>query len=242
MRWFKHITTSLDDPFIFELIHKFGGDGYLVFFGTLETMSREFDINSPGICQLSFNFLRKKLQLSARKVTKTLDFCEEKGRIWYTLEGDNITLNCPKLKDLCDEWTKKQLRSKSVSTPPQELEVELEVEVDKEKDTNIGSNLDQHSISFEEFWEAYPKRNGKKIGKTITKKKFFKLKAGDLAKIIVAVYNYSDSENVRNGYAKDPERFFTNDFWKDWAEPEEKDPDPSGPESDMQKFMRRQSI
>jgi phage replication O-like protein O len=88
------------------------------------------------------------------------------------------------------------------------------------KDT-ITKDKDMYEISFEEFWGTYPKRKGKKMGKATTKEKFFKLKSSELADVIVAVYNYAESEIAKDGFAKDPERFFIKNYWEDWLEPEE---------------------
>ncbi len=134
MKWYKHISDSLDDPFIFDLVDRFGGDGYLVFFGTLEIMSREFNVGSPGTCTISRRFLTKKLQLSSQKVMKVLDFCNKKGRIMTSLNGNNITLNCPKLKDMCDDWTNRLLRSYSEVTPKKPRLEEEEEEDNKDSD------------------------------------------------------------------------------------------------------------
>jgi len=116
VKWFKHISDSLDDPFIFDLIDKFGGDGYMVFFGTLEVMSREFNVDNPGICTVSERFLTKKLQLSRQKLVKILNFCEKKERIFVKYDKGNLTLNCPKLKNIMDNWTQKVLRSNLEAT------------------------------------------------------------------------------------------------------------------------------
>ena len=40
MKWFKHISDSLDDPFIFDLMTEFKSDGYVVFFGVIEIYSK----------------------------------------------------------------------------------------------------------------------------------------------------------------------------------------------------------
>jgi len=138
MKWFKHISDSLDDPFIFDLIDQFGGDGYLVFFGTLEVMSREFDVNLPGFCRISDKFLAKKLQISVKKLSKLLNFCTKNGRIMAEFKGGYIELNCPKLVELTDEYTQrligKNVGTQSGATPPEPeqfypLEGEEEVEV-----------------------------------------------------------------------------------------------------------------
>ena len=71
MKWFKHISDSLDDPFIFDLIAEYGGDGYLVFFGILEILARECDGDFSQVSTVFLSsFLSKKLQLSARKTEK----------------------------------------------------------------------------------------------------------------------------------------------------------------------------
>jgi len=141
MKWYKHLTVSLDDPDIVSAIELFGSDGYAVFFGTLELMSREFDIHNPGIVCLPMGFLKKRLQLSAKKITKIFYFYSEKNRIFVKYFSENgldmVELNCPKLKELADEWTTKKLRSESRVKPdllpPKEVEVEEELEVEEEK-------------------------------------------------------------------------------------------------------------
>lgn len=136
MKWFKHISDSLTDPFISDLIKKFGPKGYLIFFGTLEIMAREFDVRSPGDCTVSFDYLKRMLrQYHRQSLLNVLDFFSDRGRIYYSLNGDYITLKCPKLKDLCDEYTKKQLAQKSGQSPDSvgilsPLEGEVEGEVD----------------------------------------------------------------------------------------------------------------
>ena len=76
MKWFKHISVSADDPDIDDSMTLFGSDGYVVFFRTLELMSREFDINNPGISTFSVSFYNKNLRISLKKLTKILQFIE----------------------------------------------------------------------------------------------------------------------------------------------------------------------
>ena len=134
MKWLKHFTDSLDDPFIHQLMQKYRSDGYLVYWGTLEIIAKEFDIHNPGFCQIPSSFLRKKLGVSRKKLEQILDFCGKKKKIYAEFLNDNcdeIKIYCPKLKELCDEWTKKnlkELRSKSRESPHIEEEEEEEEE------------------------------------------------------------------------------------------------------------------
>ncbi len=149
MKWFKHLSGSLKDSLIFESIEKFGPAGYLVFFGTLELMSDEFDVHNPGKNTISIKKLRQTLQLSRQKTIKVLTFFDQKAKsnlnkdvaLFATVEGDMIHLNCPRLKELTDEYTNKILAQLSGQDPdanrdklrPKEEEEEEEEERDKEE-------------------------------------------------------------------------------------------------------------
>jgi hypothetical protein len=143
MKWFKHLVDSGDDPDIDDAISVFGPDGYYVFFRTLEVMSREFDSKKPGRKTFSVNYFKKKFRISWRKVRTILTFYQEKKRIFFKLFSDGrldqIELNCPKLKELADEYTRKQIATLSGHAPdstPEKVHLELETEVDvKNNDT-----------------------------------------------------------------------------------------------------------
>ena len=171
MKWFKHISDSLDDPFIFDLVNNYGGNGYLVFFGTIEIMAREFNADSPESCKVSLKFLSQKLQLSVRFILKVLDFCSENNRIFYKLDGLLIGLNCPKLIKLCDEFTQKTLKQKS-GLSPDKIGIKSVIEEDKEEEVDKDKEEYKPPISpkkrgmmytddFNTFWKVYPKKVGK---------------------------------------------------------------------------------
>jgi hypothetical protein len=137
VKWYKHLVDSSDDPDIDDAISLFGTDGYYVFFRTLEIMSREFDYKNPGKNRFSIEFFRKKFRISWRKTVKVLSFFHQKNRIFCNISnGDKlgrIDLYCPKLKELCDEHTRKIMSKNSGVTQellrsysPQEPEPEPE--------------------------------------------------------------------------------------------------------------------
>jgi hypothetical protein len=115
VRWFKHLSGSLNDSLIFEAVEKFGGDGYLVYFGILEMLADDLDILNPGVCEFSFKKVRKNLQLSRQKTVKILKFFDQKAKknkqktvgFYVDIQKDYITVNCPKFKKYCDEYTRK---------------------------------------------------------------------------------------------------------------------------------------
>ena len=117
MKWFKHLVDSGDDPDIDDAVSLYGYAGYYVFFRTLEVMAREFDIENPGKNRFSVSFFRKKLRSNWGTTQEVLEFYQDRKRIFFSFENEKkmnmINLNCPKLKKLCDEYTKKQLVEKS---------------------------------------------------------------------------------------------------------------------------------
>jgi len=144
LKWFKHIVDSGDDPDVDDAITIFGTDGYYVFFRTLEVMSREFNVNNPGKNTFSVEFLRKKYRVSWGKVVKILSFYQEKERIFYKLFQDNhlpsIGLNCPKLQEISDEYTQKNIKKTSGQTPDtcrDKVTIEEEREEERDKDKRI---------------------------------------------------------------------------------------------------------
>ena len=150
MKWFKHLSGSLSNSIIFEAIEKFGGDGYLVFFGTLELMSDEFDIHNPGINRLSIKKMTKSFQLSRQKTLKILRHFDQKAKentkkkvsFLAGIEKEHVLINCKRLADLCDNHTGKLLRDylKSLQS---ETEVTLSQEVEDIDESAI-PKIDQH--------------------------------------------------------------------------------------------------
>jgi hypothetical protein len=88
-------------------------------------------------------------------------------------------------------------------------------------DNGIDTGTDKDTVikekKFELFWEVYPKRNGKKVGKVTTTQLFMKFSLKDIDRLIANAKNYG----LGNDYPKDPERFLKKDFWKEWDTPQE---------------------
>lgn len=145
MKWFKHLSGALNDNLIFDAVEKFGGDGYMVFFGTLEILADEFDIYNPGSCRLSIKKLTKSFQISRQKLTKILTYFDQKANeiqtkdksFFVCFQKDHVIIKCNRLAELCDEHTQKLLKKNRESIGSQSgvsRDVEAEAEADKDKD------------------------------------------------------------------------------------------------------------
>ena len=126
MKWFKHHTDSLDDPFIQALMDKFRHVGYTVYFGTIEIIGKEY---GQGLTCEKFVFeptyLRRKLRTSLTKLQQVYDFCATKGKLSVNYSEEEWEFDFPKIVEIKDNYTKdlqaagkkpskhKELRSKS---------------------------------------------------------------------------------------------------------------------------------
>jgi hypothetical protein len=131
MKWYKHISDSLDDPFIYELIEEFRGDGYMVFFGIIEIYSREFSVETDWKLTIKLTYLHKKLVISSAQIKKIL------SRIYkwnISFSGDYVTIFIPKFKELLDESTLKKLREQSKSFRNHSGGIPKSEPTDKEED------------------------------------------------------------------------------------------------------------
>lgn len=136
MKWYKHISDSLDDPFIFDLISKFGGDGYLVFFGVLEIYSREFKTELGWNLKVTRAYLRQKLQKRQDTlIINCLKHIRNSGKWNIDFIEDQVIIFIPKFTEFMDEWTARKLGSKSGVTP-KILIHDKEEDKDTDKDIN----------------------------------------------------------------------------------------------------------
>ena len=166
MKWFKHISDSLDDPFIYELMDEFGSDGYVVFFGIIEIYSREFRTENGWKLETIPSYFHKKLLISPKKIKKILS----KIHKWEVeITDEKISIFIPKFKELMDESTMKKLRESensfrnSSGTLPKSATTEEEEEDIKEKEKNIPEKVgEKYDESFLAFWNIYPNKGGSK--------------------------------------------------------------------------------
>lgn len=85
---------------------------------------------------------------------------------------------------------------------------------------------------FEKFWEHYPARQGKKVGKGQAYKMWQLLSEEDqqlccqAAKIYGEFYKRTRDPNVFVPEPRDPIRFLRHDWWRDWLTPQVDAPQP----------------
>lgn len=77
---------------------------------------------------------------------------------------------------------------------------------------------DHPAYGFERWWKNYPPRNGKKVGKEAALVKWRKLNYASKAACFRATQRYATACAAGHTIAKDPPRFLSSGYWKDWVE------------------------
>ena len=132
MKWFKHFSDSLDDPFIQELMNRFGHQGYVAYFGLIEIISKENGYELTGQLSIKPIYLKRKLRISVKKLQGIYSFCstyteqkdgnnQTKPKLMFNSSEENWQFDFPKLLEIKDNYAKDlQVSNKKVSLEEEE--------------------------------------------------------------------------------------------------------------------------
>lgn len=76
----------------------------------------------------------------------------------------------------------------------------------------------ENRARFEDFWAAYPRRNGRRVGKKAAEAKWAKLAETERGRAMTAVLNYAAAVEAEKTIAKDAQRFLASGYFEDWVE------------------------
>jgi hypothetical protein len=212
--YFSHDSNAHTDPKMLRLRMNLGWEGYGLFWAITECLRSQHEY---FLSEEDFSFLTLALAIDEAKLNQVKSKFLEIGLL--VLEDGKIF--SPSLMKRMEKADKlRNIRSeagKKGGRPPKKSSGEAEEppkpSIKPKGDPSKKIFLEEN---FELFWKMYPKRNGKKVGKQNAKKNFLKMKVEDVDRILTNTQNYG----INQDYAKDPERFLINDFWKDWDTPQ----------------------
>lgn len=226
IKWFKHISDSLDDPFISGLIRKCGPVGYLVFFGVLEIYAREFKVELSWKLTVTHAYLRQKLQRSQiTLVKKSLKYIQNSGKWEIEFKENEVIIFIPKFKELMSEGTLKKIRENhkktwplSGQTPERNRIKEVEVEVEAEEESTYCAKTDFSSFDFFElFWITFDDKRGK-VTAIKSWQEIPKLTEKLCYEIIAGAKQYANERETilaKGGTPKMAEGWLADKRWKD---------------------------
>ncbi len=120
------------------------------------------------------------------------------------------------------EAPRKSASSKLEALASTLLEPRDRVETEKSKELKASSpsvTPVEPLRGFEQFWTAYPKRNGKRLGRGLAEERWKKLSLEERREAYRGALNYAQACDSADQIAKDAERWLRLRCWPEWQEP-----------------------
>lgn len=105
-------------------------------------------------------------------------------------------------------------RKSAASTEGRALYLDLETGF---RDMSTPSTPDPHP--FEAFWETWPRRNGKRIGRSEAEQGWARLTAAERTAAMIGATHYATASAAGMAGAMDAHRWLTRKAWVDWQTP-----------------------
>lgn len=230
MKWFKHFSDALDDPFIQELIDEFGPSGYLAWFGLLEIIAKENGNKLTGKLDVKPQYMKRKLRISVNKLEQIYKFCSEevkenlnktstKPKLLFNFSSEKWNFNCPKILELKDNYIKDLQATGKKPSKHKEEEGEVEAEEDKKQEEKVEEGPPEkgkgkkniYTEDFEQWWLIFkgnPEHGKGDKAKAFTP--FKKIPKKQYPDLMVGTTNYG---NTTNGSYKG-HNFLKQEIWK----------------------------
>lgn len=154
MRWFKHMTASVDDEKLSALMDEYGLEGYGFWWRIVEIVGALIDESSQTSAQYSPKKWGSLLRLSPRKFQNMAEFCANLGLFSLEISEKYICINMPNILKFRDEWTRKQAKNSGVT--PEQLRKQIQ-NTDTEEESSLRS--DSRPRSDEPDVQAKPKKS-----------------------------------------------------------------------------------
>lgn len=133
MRWFKHMTTMLEDPWVQDVFmaeHGIAGYGFIC--GIYEIYGKECGAEPGAWVSIPVATVTRKLRVSSSKVERWLNDCATAGKLSFEISLRELRINIPKMADLRDEYTSKKhsvIGILSGEYPPKKQNTDTEKEI-----------------------------------------------------------------------------------------------------------------
>ena len=145
MKWFKHYSDSLDDPFIQGLLDKFGSKGYLAYFGLITIIAQQSKKGLTGKLTIKPQYIARKLRLRAATLAQVYHYSDTMGKLIFTNAPLEWHFEFPKLLDLQDNYHRNLQATDKFLASDLQPRREKKREEKKEKDLDVTRTIAKES-------------------------------------------------------------------------------------------------
>ena len=112
MLWFRHLSHASDDEKLSRLIEIHGLKGYGFYWRLIEIISSQMDESDKFSCSYSVQKWAKNVDLRPTSFNRMLETCTKLNLFSIETREELLTINCPTLLRMRDEYTKRRGREK----------------------------------------------------------------------------------------------------------------------------------
>lgn len=198
------------------------GKDYIIFYMKLLLKSANTNgkLMFRNVIPYTVEMLSRVTNTNPDTVRTATDLFVQLGMMQRLDDGALFILETEKMVGCETEYARKkrEYREKKSSilldipkTKKDNVRQEIEIEKEIEKDINNTTSSKDDEVCFEDFWNIYDKKRGKKKSLSYWKKKKFTLeKAKEVIEIVKKYVSNTDKQ-----YRKDPERYIRDNCWED---------------------------
>ena len=115
MKWFRHLVNAHSGS-LEEVITDTGLKGYGGYWLLAEIYARACKYNPGEFVELDYKTVCRKLCSKESTVKSLLDCYALRTDLEFVITGQKLKLKIPKMKELCDEWTRKKTSNSGVTS------------------------------------------------------------------------------------------------------------------------------
>ena len=215
--YFPHQRDMRNDRKIKAVRAKFGIDGYAIYNMMLEVLS-ESELLLISWNEMEIEMIAGDFGVESEKLIETVEYFVKID----LLQTNNGYLFCKQLEKRAEYvFAKRTENLNSLRSRNGVNFTKTDVPDPKSTQSKVKESKENIYVTFfDEFWKLYPKRKGKKLGKSTCLSWWKKYAENDYDKIIAATKNYAVSDAAKNNFARDPIRFLKSEYWHDWLDVE----------------------
>jgi len=211
MKWFKHDSDASNDAKLRRLRHKYGAEGYAIYWYCLELIARNVDEHNLTFeLEHDADLIAEDFRMSSEVVQEMMAYMVNLG----LFENSHGVITCMKMLTRTDEYTRKLIAQQRQSAPcttlsgqtPDTLRTKSELIEEKRREETTTTPRKRGKVDgrFDTFWSDYPK----KASKGQAEKAFIKINPDDdlLAEILAGIARAKRTDKWR----KDAGQFIPN--------------------------------
>lgn len=216
--YFRHDSNARFDQKILKLRTEFGWEGYGIYWAIIESMreNSDYKLQNSDIKSLSFSLHLefKFLEGFFEKLVNEFELLILKDGKYYSKRLLTDMKHKEHVSSIRSAIAKEKHSKTSAKKRIREDNIRIDNIIKYKTIPASENNTYGKEELFNYSWSLYPKKDGRKAALSSFRSSVNS--QTDFDNLLLAIENYKQSDNYRNGFVKNGSTFFNN--WQDWIE------------------------